>query len=188
MTEFEHELALLRGEMLFKIGKFVDGDGALGRYVNGARSALDIYKSSREEYRRSLATLLDEEDDDEVEMKDVDGVDDGGDLGGIAQRRLVRQHNVNRATAHMELAQFCNRRLLAMEEKAIKDAEGKDLNKMQIFSMIRQYSKLEVDLGHEFIENVLKAMTYNSEDARDMFPRVLEAAEMDFNTLGPLTQ
>ena len=190
MNDFEHEMALLKGEMLFQIAELANSDGALMRYVNGTRSVLDVYKWSREEYRKSLATFL---DDDEVEMKDIIHEDGNGNRNdkrrdNDPQQKAVRQHEVNLAKAHMELAQFCNRRLLSMEEAAIAIAEAEEHSKLKVFSMIREYSKLEIDLGQEFIENVLKSMAYNSEDARDLFPRVLEAAVMDVKVLGPLVQ
>eukprot|EP01084_Bolivina_argentea_P302781 522674_1 len=52
--------------------------------------------------------------------------------------------------------------------------------------MSREYSQIEIDLGGEFIDNIMRAMIYNNDDARDMFPRVLEICEMNTSSLGPL--
>ena len=44
----------------------------------------------------------------------------------ICTTKLLREHEANHAKAHIELALFCNQRLLTLEEKVRKDFEKKN--------------------------------------------------------------
>eukprot|EP01083_Nonionella_stella_P007613 21942_1 len=157
MDEFAYDMCLVKAKMLFQMASFVDDDGALLRYVADANTPGDIYAQSRLFYQKTLGTPL------------------------------GKQSKEKHSKALIELALFCNERLLSIEERERHDYEKKEKNKIKLFTMKRQHcSAQELELAKEFIESIMSAMMYDSEEGRNLFPRALEITEMNVKNLGPL--